>query len=81
MRVDLDALEALEKAATPGPWAVDYEEDVGGVMGIDAPNNTQIVKTDTGFYPPRKNDADLIVALRNNAAAMITRLRELECER
>lgn len=80
---DLDGLEALEKAATPGPWeAVPSKQEFHGggreeCDGIWANSGERIVETDLGCYPPVMKDAALIVALRNAAPALFQELREL----
>lgn len=81
-RVDLEALRALERAATPGPWV--YEpDDEGSTMGwVSAKRKNMMpsplfkVLSDSA---QAALDADLVEALRNAFPAMadeIERLRE-----
>lgn len=72
MAVDLDKLEAVAKAATPGPWRVD-------------PNQHGIVRFNddvtTGFMIGRAQNATY-VALANPAAILelVERVRKAEVE-
>ena len=49
--------ERLAKA-TPGPWAIVHEvpDEISGIYA----GKERIIETDSGFYPPRLADADLI---------------------
>lgn len=50
---------------TPGPWAAEIINEPGigdRVYGIKATSGTQIVETDSGYYPPNIHDARLIAA-------------------
>lgn len=84
---ELEALEKLEKAATPGPWDVFADVDlcVYNVIGpAFAP--IAVVRTRTIDDPPAEDDdgghsadfaaSSLIVALRNAAPALIAAARE-----
>lgn len=86
---DLDKLEQLAGAATPGPW----EADIHGnqCLGIhrphnhpidadhfdfdDCPANGAIVVTDGGYYPPVAADAAFIAAA--NPAAVLELIAEV----
>lgn len=62
-------LRDLEAKATPGPWKIELgtlgeEERVYGIYSGKY-SFDKIIETDTGFYPPRRPDADLIVEYRN----------------
>jgi len=62
-------LRDLEAKATPGPWKIELgtlgeEERVYGIYSGKY-SFDRIIETDTGFYPPRRPDADLIVEYRN----------------
>lgn len=72
--IDLDELERLAKAATPGPWEVD---DCNNIR--IAPKGRPIVATihDYEDYLPRMTDARYIVAACNSVPSLIARLREL----
>src|ERR1700728_1779106 len=82
--VDLDALEAIEREATPGPWR---RAMTGYSVRSDAPlypNRTDIVCTanyrldrDEKLFAQWVNDADLIPAARNALPALIAELRDL----
>ena len=85
--IDLDELERLEKAATPGPWFAGTE-DPDDVVIWHGPNRdwfTNIADPKKGcvafdFAGDEKANAELIAALRNAAPALIARVRELEAE-
>ena len=74
MGVDTLKLEALAKAATPGPWEVD---DCNNIR--IAPKGRPIVATihDYEDYLPRMTDAAYIVAACNALPALITENRIL----
>lgn len=76
--VDLDAMEALLKKATPGPWKV--TTDMGTIdiesRHADTPLVAEVFDED-GYG---KADADLIVALVNSAPALLARLRDARRE-
>lgn len=62
-------LRDLEAKATPGPWKIELgtlgeEERVYGIYSGKY-SFDKIIETDTGYYPPRRPDADLIVEYRN----------------
>lgn len=65
--LDLTHLETLLAAATPGPWAADYN-----CTTFLYSTEFEVGRIESG------QDADLIVALRNAAPALIARVRELE---
>lgn len=74
-KVDLDALEALEKAATPTNWqALHSCGDVYGSFIIDHNRNKLL---STSSYGLMRQDASLIAAMRNNIKPMIEELRAL----
>ena len=67
--VDLDKLEALEKAATPGPWAPDWN-DPRSIFSQDG--------TGRVICKPRDwQDVDFLVALRNAFPELLGEVREL----
>lgn len=71
-KVDLDALEALEKAATPTNWqALHSCGDVYGSFIIDHNRNKLL---STSSYGLMRQDASLIAAMRNNIKPMIEEL-------
>lgn len=80
MTIEVQKLRSLLSAATERPWRVDAEPDVDAspeeygfrVQAIvgqpeagESEWHARIVETDSGVYPPRKPDADLIVAAVN----------------
>ena len=72
MSVDIEKLEALAKAATPGPW---WASKYGVIYGS--------VQPDDIFVGHISEDADIayITAARNAVPELIARVRELEKER
>ena len=80
----LDKLEALEKAATAGPWKGDrYDgtvkyaiEGVDGVMVCHGCNGNSAGDNPYGFQ--RSEDDEFVMAIRNNAAALIAVARAAE---
>lgn len=88
--VNLDALEALAQAATPGPWYWKDDEMVTDAIGDDEDADwdfktgshvgpTTLIKTDSGQYPPRANNAAFIAAANPaTVLALIARLRATE---
>ncbi len=75
---DLDKLERLLKAATPGPWNAQCDGDGGGRGGgwwslrFGSEDQAVAWKVCTG------QDAALIVALRNAAPELIAEIRSLK---
>lgn len=87
MIIDLDKLEELMRAATPGPWEVAFEKD--RIFGAEvsrpeilAPIGDEPTVTGPGM---RDEDAHFIVAARNALPGIIATARwiisELERER
>jgi hypothetical protein len=65
---DLDHLESLARAATPGPWRIDGRHDYGdgspyGIDCIENESGARIVIADCGVYPPHGATAEYIAAL------------------
>jgi len=62
-------------SATPRPWAIDWGEEKWGeggeVWGIAGPDHKHVVETDMGHYPPRRDDAILIVRAVNAFDALL----------
>lgn len=77
----VDEIEAREKLATTGPWYVEYSDDPeepGCVFGIHSPaEDAQIVKTDTGVYPPDFADAEFIAHAREDVPRLVAEVRRL----
>ncbi len=85
-RVDLDELERLEKAATPGPLANDPDniKATGALYLADGSPFAQVFQLQAGDRRAdnarRDADARLWVAARNALPGMIRELRELRAE-
>lgn len=82
MTPDLDELERLAKAATPGPWEVYSEPDVGMPSTLMAlrPSGDRVIKFFRDPLEPLSRE-DLDFAAAANPAtmlALIARIRELE---
>jgi hypothetical protein len=71
--LDLDAIEALANAATPGPWEVDYDERVGGADQILRGNLTICFMSS----PRREYNAEFIAAARAAVPALVAEVRRL----
>lgn len=65
-RVDLDALEAAEKAATSGPWTIHGRESV-------FTNSAPVLRVSDCFQG--RHDAYLIAEVRNALPSLIAELR------
>lgn len=68
--LDLDALEAAEKAATPGPWRLNERR-------IESADVYLCEMLGSITNPKVAADAEFIVFLRNNARALIAEVRRL----
>ncbi len=84
MTLDLDKLEALEKAANPKPWEASIGEDMSvyqgsqyhRVIGPDPNMSSLQNKCELPRYGRRPSeDAALIAELRNSASAMLAEIR------
>jgi hypothetical protein len=82
--IDIDELERLEKAATPGEWTLDWD---WFDLGVDDRKYTAYSYTPTVWGKDLRTatdkcnmDRDFIEALRNNAREMIAELRRLRAE-
>lgn len=85
-------LRKLLAEATPGPWETDawprvddVSEDVHFIRGVGQQKNQWIAscpEADDGVQLLRNMDnAELIVAMRNELPALLDRLEKLECEK
>lgn len=79
-REQLDALEALEAKATPGPWLVQCEYDGGRtvcqmIWGERVCLN-KAIHVEGNPWDAVWENANLVEALRNNVAALIAAARE-----
>lgn len=85
--LDLEKLERLAKAATPGPWAVDDEstQDFGRLYVAKGRTGKLLGRIAEVFEnclvrdkAERESNAQFIAAARNALPALIARIRELE---
>src|SRR5690606_964540 len=79
--IDLDALEATARAATPGPWEADDNMPFSPeLQGIFAPEQRRyVLKVDFGDQPESPADAEHIATFDPpTVLALIARLREAE---
>ena len=75
MTIDLNALEALLQKATPEPWAI--EAIPMHTIKVEQRLASRGEDIDRGYLDLWSHDADLIVALRNAAPALLVELRQL----
>ena len=80
---ELNAIEARANVATPGPWLMRESEDIGdrvveAISAVKGPLFEDIVKTDSGTYPPGLNDAAFIAAARDDVPALVAEVRALK---
>lgn len=79
--IDVKRLRELEKAATPGPWRVGSVETfhvfVPHPEGLVGPGGERVLLRFNEHYP-HDADADLIVWLRNNCAALLDAAERVE---
>ena len=80
MTVNLDEVDALEKVATVGPWEGNGTGCYVAMMSIVNERIGKYISAPQGTFSMSQPDIDLIVALRNNARAMIDELRKLRRE-
>jgi hypothetical protein len=85
--LDLDAVEALCAAATPGPWTVEEDSEVWELYaGRDRRHHglklAKCMKRDQPYaeYWPQPGDAAFIAAARTLVPQLVARCRELESE-
>ena len=86
--VDLDRLQALHEAATPGPWArrgdVSIKADPNGFSDVLIPGPVRCGRYCLGGSSDievESSDLDLIVAMRNALPALLAEVRALRAER
>jgi hypothetical protein len=89
--IDLDALEAAMREATPGPWAFDSYSTVQSAPRIQEYEFDESVEPDVCKVPRTGHgdlgtvqgvkDAELIVAAVNALPGLIRELRELRADR
>ena len=91
--VELAVIEKRAEGATAGPWSIlnPHRGSCDGIAGphLCAPEECDedcplwwrprnIVETDSGFYPPRLNDAMFIAHARSDIPALIGEVRRLQ---
>ena len=83
-QVDLDKLEALEKAATPGPWELQTEREMGDYGSVIGEYLTgigtrlcEVVVYNDDYGNQVVHNAQLIAVLRNAAPALLAEVRQL----
>ena len=72
-KIDLDELERLHKAATPGPWRVRSGSNYAWIEPFDFPHSQLVARAWTC-----QGDAEYITAACNAVPELIARVRELE---
>ncbi|AZS12364.1 hypothetical protein SEA_KENNA_88 [Gordonia phage Kenna] len=90
--LDLDAIEARARAATPGPWEF-HDEDIHRnpwvtrkiVRDNEPYHELNVLKVrmarharDECCWPPTSTDAEFIAHARTDVPALVSRVRELE---
>ena len=82
--VDLDKLEALEKAATPDPWELQTEREMGDYGSVIGEYLTgigtrlcEVVVYNDDYGNQVVHNAQLIVTLRNAAPTLLAEVRLL----
>lgn len=73
--LNLNELEATEKAATPGPWLHPIEDEPRLISGPDGAESLLGLTSDGEAIVFEQNDARLIVAMRNGLSALIAEVR------
>lgn len=73
--IDYAALEALEKAATPGPWDTNRRLEIGPRSTADDQSEGMMLPR---AYAEGIDDAAFIVAIRNVAPALIAKAKEAD---
>lgn len=79
MSIDLDALETLARAATPGPWWCEELDEVGdtiGILTVKTPCEVLAVMSDTQAPIDNADNAEFIAAASPDVVlGLIERLR------
>lgn len=82
MKLDLDALEALARAATSGPWwaeELDENGDAVGVLTVETPCEVLAVMSDTQAPGDNTDNAGFIAAMSPDVVlALVERVRRAE---
>lgn len=92
---ELNAMEARANVATAGPWEVEVGRvragDTPRVFGVETayddpegvpefPTRIRIIETDSGHYPPRRDDAEFIAHARTDVPKLTEEVRRLRAE-
>lgn len=77
---ELDALEALASAATPGPWESSGVSIWGKNSVWVGELNFALSRQESLATPRVSNDANFITAARESVPRLIARVRDLEAE-
>ena len=82
--IDLDELETLDKAATPGPWGLQTEKEMGDYGSVTGEYLTgigtrlcEVVVYNDDYGNQVVQNGQLIAALRNAAPALLAEVRRL----
>ena len=73
--IDIDALEALERAATPGPWTATNRVRDDGVWMVERDGDDLIADIDGDNHECDAANAALIAAARNALPELIAEVR------
>lgn len=79
-RVDLQELECLARAATPGPWAQPIADEPRLLSGPDRSTSLCGMTKDDEAIIWSDADANLIVAMRNSFEALLSEVKELRAD-
>lgn len=82
---ELDALERLANATTPGPWTRhnvhlrDVDDNVFSVQDSIGPPDAiePVIRCEGGYFPPYGPDAEFICAARDAIPKLIDEVRRL----
>ena len=80
MSIDLDAIEARAKAATPGPWIMDAEEQTVRAVEADGQPIMCDRSTETWAEDNNANDCDFISHAREDVPALLAEVKRLNAE-
>ncbi len=76
--LDLDELERVARAATPGPWLQPLEDEPRAIVAARSPEVSLLALDIDGMaVVDEEADATLIVAMRNSFESLISELRAL----
>lgn len=62
---------------TKTPWHIEFGENEA-IFGINGSDDTYIIETDGGYYPPKIEDAKFIIKAVNNHDILLKALIEAE---